>query len=76
MQYYRAFDAAEPSDLYSALQEALDESEVTLPSGLSVSTILTSWDSLAGFPVVYVDVDTEAKSVTFRQVWYYIVFYF
>ncbi|KAJ2952371.1 hypothetical protein O0L34_g4655 [Tuta absoluta] len=47
-----ARNAAAPSDLYVALQQALDESNHSIP--YTLSTILTRWTTQGGFPVLNV----------------------
>ncbi|KAG6458903.1 aminopeptidase N [Manduca sexta] len=44
--------AAAPSDLYVALQQALDESSHRIPK--PISTIMTEWSTQGGFPVLTV----------------------
>lgn len=65
---FRSYNSAEPSDLYAALQAALDNSNVTLPNELNISNIMTKWDTLVGYPVIDVNIDYNAGSVTFKQV--------
>lgn len=67
--FFRQYDAATPSDLYTALQEAVEESETTglLPNDLSVSDVLSTWDSIAGYPVVKVERNYDNGEVKFSQ---------
>lgn len=67
--YFREYDAAVPDDLYHSLQVKLEEAEkVDLLGGYNVSTILTSWDSFKGYPVVNIERDYETGDLTLTQV--------
>ncbi|XP_018332706.1 aminopeptidase N-like isoform X2 [Agrilus planipennis] len=59
----KRYSAAQPSDLYSALQEAADEAGLNL----NVSKIMTTWDSTPGVPLVTVTRNYDSGSVTFTQ---------
>lgn len=60
----------EPQNLYAAIQEAVDqEQELNIfPDGLNISTVMSTWDSLPGYPVINVDRDYATGAVTFSQV--------
>lgn len=58
-----------PDDLYHSLQEKVEEAgKVDLLGGYNVSTILTSWDSFKGYPIVNVERDYETGDLTLTQV--------
>ncbi|KAK9730887.1 Peptidase family M1 domain [Popillia japonica] len=62
----RAYDAAVPSDLYSAWQAALGAlAEELLPGNASVETVLTTWDSNPGYPLINVTI--QGSSIHFHQ---------
>lgn len=66
---FRQFTAAQPTDLYTSLQQALDEaSSNVLPAGEDMSAILGTWDSNAGYPLVTVTRNYEDGSVILEQV--------
>ncbi|KAF2898341.1 hypothetical protein ILUMI_07835, partial [Ignelater luminosus] len=52
------FKAATPSNLYDALQEAVD---------MKVSNIMETWDSNKGFPIITVTRDYKTRSLTITQ---------
>ncbi|KAF5299275.1 hypothetical protein FQA39_LY02448 [Lamprigera yunnana] len=65
VRYYlqeRQFNSVSPADLYRNMQKSVDESanKVNL-GGLSVADIMTTWDSISGFPVVTIERDYNAK---------------
>jgi len=58
--------SVEPSALYSALQSGVDE-DSSLPDGANVSTVLSSWVSQEGYPVVNVIRDYDKDTATLSQ---------
>lgn len=65
----REYDAAVPDDLYYSLQIKLEEAGKTdLLGGYDVSTIMKTWDSFKGYPVVNVGRDYENGFLTLMQV--------
>lgn len=67
--HFSQYQAAVPSDLYSALQESLDSYNKTESlDGLSVSDILQTWDSVKGYPVVNIVRDYLTGDLTISQV--------
>lgn len=66
----RRFNYVEPSHLWSSLQRALDESTATinLPQSATVESIMETWASQSGYPVVYVERNYETGSLTISQV--------
>lgn len=70
--YFSKFKAVTPSDLYQAYQDAIDENNANEVVGnYNVSTILSSWDSNAGFPIITVTRNYETGTVTISQVFNY-----
>lgn len=64
----REYDAAVPDDLYYSLQIKLEEAGKTeLLGSYNVATILKTWDSFKGYPVVNVERD-ENGYLTLTQV--------
>ncbi|XP_073943307.1 aminopeptidase N-like [Choristoneura fumiferana] len=58
--------AAAPANLYSALQQALDESSHSIPYALS--TVMTRWENQGGFPILTVRRSApDANSVYIAQ---------
>ncbi|KAK5649478.1 hypothetical protein RI129_000507 [Pyrocoelia pectoralis] len=54
-QKCKQFKGATPHDLYKNIQRALDESsENVLPSLMKIEDVMTTWDSVSGFPLVTV----------------------
>ncbi|KAF5299274.1 hypothetical protein FQA39_LY02447 [Lamprigera yunnana] len=80
VRYYlqeRQFNSVSPADLYRNMQKSVDESanKVNL-GGLSVADIMTTWDSLSGFPVVTIKRDYNSKGLIYvTQTSYYRVNY-
>lgn len=67
--HFSEYQAAVPSDLYSALQESLELYKKTdLLGGLSVSDILQTWDSAKGYPVVNIVRDYITGDLAISQV--------
>lgn len=67
--WYREYDAATPDDLYYSLQIKIEEAGKTnLLGGYNVSTILKSWDSFKGYPVVDIKRNYENGVLTLNQV--------
>lgn len=58
---------AEPSHLYEALQKAVDE-DGTLPANYKVEELFGSWETQAGYPVVYVERSYNNHRIRFTQV--------
>ncbi|GJQ83174.1 hypothetical protein Trydic_g18201 [Trypoxylus dichotomus] len=62
------FDSAQPSDLYSSLQEALDKANVNpFPNNVDMAKFMATWDSNAGYPLVTVTRNYEDGSVLLSQ---------
>lgn len=67
--FIRQFQAAQPMNLYSAWQEALEEADVNLlPANEDIESVLTTWDSNAGYPLITVNRSYSDGSVTLGQV--------
>lgn len=60
----------EPSHLWSSVQEALDDLNVTgvLPSGATIEDVMETWNTQSGYPLVSVERNYEDGSITFSQV--------
>lgn len=67
---HRSYDSATPSDLWRGLQEALDQSEsiINIPEGETVETIMETWNSQSGYPVVYVERNYSTGVINVSQV--------
>lgn len=66
---FRQYDAATPSDLYDALQTAIENAgNTTLLGGFNVSQILSTWDSVKGYPVVTIERNYNTGYLTISQV--------
>lgn len=70
--FIRTYDTATPSDLWNGLQAAVDtyEGVLNLPEGETVESILETWNSQAGYPVIYVDRNYITGSINISQVLY------
>lgn len=67
--FYREYKAVVPEDLYYSLQVQLNQAGKTgLLGGYNVSTILTSWDSFKGYPIVNIRRIYENGSLILTQV--------
>ncbi|KAF5299273.1 hypothetical protein FQA39_LY02446 [Lamprigera yunnana] len=69
VRYYlqeKQFNSVSPADLYLNMQKSVDKSQnkVNL-GGLSVADIMTTWDSLSGFPVVTIERDYNSKGLIY-----------
>lgn len=60
----------EPSQLWSSVQAALDDLNVTgvLPSGATVEDVMETWNTQSGYPLISVERNYEDGSITFSQV--------
>lgn len=61
----RAYSAASEEDLFNALQSAIQEDGLQLPT--SFTNIMSSWTRQKGFPIVTVERNYESSTVTFDQ---------
>ena len=66
-QFYSAFKAAEQDDLWHYLTQQA-RADGTLPSDLTVKTIMDTWTLQMGFPVVNVTRDYDSNEATLIQV--------
>lgn len=66
----RSYAAAEPTDLWNGLQEALDNANeiINLPINATVESIMETWSSQSGYPVVNVERNYTTGAVTYSQV--------
>lgn len=66
----RSLDAATPTDLWDSMQLALDAANetVTFPGNATVESIMETWNSQSGYPVVYVERNYTSGSLTISQV--------
>lgn len=66
----RSYDTATPADLWNGFQAAVDSYDgiINLPEGASVESVLETWNSQAGYPVIYVDRNYVTGSVNISQV--------
>lgn len=58
---------AEPSHLYEALQQAADEDDA-LPANYKVEELFGSWETQAGYPIVFVERSYNNHRIRFTQV--------
>lgn len=67
--FCRSYNTATPSDLWSSIQTTLDTFGYlgVLPSEESVESVMETWNSQSGYPVVYVERNYNTGSVTFSQ---------
>ena len=65
--FYSAFRAAEQDDLWHYLTQKA-HLDGTLPSDLTVKTIMDTWTLQMGFPVVNVTRDYDSNEATLIQV--------
>lgn len=67
---FRSYNTATPSDLWNGLQVALDtyNGTVNIPENESVESILNTWQSQAGYPVINIDRNYITGSINVSQV--------
>ncbi|XP_055840858.1 uncharacterized protein LOC129908421 [Episyrphus balteatus] len=61
------YSVADENDLFNALQEAIDEDNVTLFRNNKTAAIMSSWTHNTGLPIVFVTRNFESGTITFRQ---------
>lgn len=59
---------ASPEHLYEALQQAADEDDVALPDTYKIHELFHSWETQAGYPIVYVERSYNNHKIRFTQV--------
>ena len=64
---FRKYDNAEQDDLWRHLTEAAHEAG-TLPTNLTVKTIMDTWTLQMGYPVIKVERSDDGTSATVSQV--------
>lgn len=64
----RQFDSATPDDLYNGLRQALNEDSGS--TDLDVTTILKSWETQAGYPVISVTRNATRMTLTQERFFY------
>jgi aminopeptidase N len=52
LPFNRLYVSAEPDDLFAALQDAADEAGIFKDSNLNVKSIMESWTTQAGYPLI------------------------
>lgn len=57
-----------PEHLYEALQQAADEDDIALPDNYKIHELFHSWETQAGYPIVYVERSYNNHKIRFTQV--------
>lgn len=52
LPFNRTYESATPDDLFAALQEAADAAEIFEDPDLNVTSIMESWTTQAGYPLI------------------------
>jgi aminopeptidase N len=64
----KQYDAATPTDLYSGLQQAINQDYPTNPP--NIATIMSTWENQAGYPVITVSRSGNQLTLTQERFFY------